>query len=148
MELKKVNYISDEELTSYKKELFNSIINDSSFYKEVLLSSFTNEDIMSNLSLFDTVNYYGGENKINNGNSFNYLGQKSFTIPDGIIEDFELEENTDFHLTTFSEENYRYFILAKSRTIRQNDYWYIFDDSMFFGSVYSYFFVDKIKERI
>ena len=53
MELKKVNYISDEELTSYKKELFNSIINDSSFYKEVLLSSFTNEDIMSNLSLFD-----------------------------------------------------------------------------------------------
>ena len=58
MELKKVNYISDEELTSYKKELFNSIINDSSFYKEVLLSSFTNEDIMSNLSLFDSFIYF------------------------------------------------------------------------------------------
>lgn len=53
MELKKVNYISDEELNNYRKELFNSIINDSLFYKEVLLSSFTNEDIMSNLSLFD-----------------------------------------------------------------------------------------------
>ena len=41
-----------------------------------------------------------------------------------------MEENTDFHLTTFSEENYRYFILAKSRTIKQNDYWYILKINM------------------
>ena len=123
------------------KNIFILIENMAVFYnnlKSILNKTNTTKKIpldvyrfpISNLSLFDTVNYYGGENKINNGNSFNYLGQKSFTIPDGIIEDFELEENTDFHLTTFSEENYRYFILAKSVTIKQNDYWYILKINM------------------
>ena len=123
------------------KNIFILIENMATFYnnlKSILNKTNTTKKIpldvyrfpISNLSLFDTVNYYGGENKINNGNSFNYLGQKSFTIPDGIIEDFELEENTDFHLTTFSEENYRYFILAKDMTIKQNDYWYVLKINM------------------
>ena len=123
------------------KNIFILIENMAVFYnnlKSILNKTNTTKKIpldvyrfpISNLSLFDTVNYYGGENKINNGNSFNYLGQKSFTVPDGIIEDFELEENTDFYLTTFSEENYRYFILAKSITIRQNDYWYVLKINM------------------
>ena len=105
-----------------------SILNKTSTTKEIPLDVYRFP--ISNLSLFDTVNYYGGENNINNGNSFNYLGQKSFTIPEGIIEDFGLEENTDFYLTTFSEENYRYFILAKSMTIKQNDYWYVLKINM------------------
>lgn len=123
------------------KNIFILIENMAVFYnnlKSILNKTNTTKKIpldvyrfpISNLSLFDTVNYYGGENNINNGNSFNYLGQKSFTIPEGIIEDFGLEENTDFYLTTFSEENYRYFILTKSMTIKQNDYWYVLKINM------------------
>ena len=86
---------------------------------------------ISNLSLFDSVNYHDEENKLNNGNSFNYLGQKNFIVPDGLIEDFNTEEGgTDFYLTTSFEENYRYFILTKSNTINQNDYWYILKINM------------------
>ncbi len=68
MELKKVNYISEEELKLYKKELYNSIINDVNFYKLVLLSNFKNEDIMSNLSLFEE--WRNNFNKVEKINSY------------------------------------------------------------------------------
>lgn len=53
MELKGIDYVSEEELNEYKKELYNNIINDISFYNEVISQGFNNEDILSNLTKFE-----------------------------------------------------------------------------------------------
>ncbi len=53
MEFNKINYVSDDELKEYKKELYNNIINDTPFYSEVIKLGFNNEDIMSNLTKFE-----------------------------------------------------------------------------------------------
>ncbi len=53
MELKGIDYVSEEELNEYKKELYNNIINDIPFYNEVISQGFNNEDILSNLTKFE-----------------------------------------------------------------------------------------------
>lgn len=52
-EFNKINYVSEEELNNYKKELYQSILDDREFFTKITNEGFSKEEIYANLTKFD-----------------------------------------------------------------------------------------------